>query len=184
MTDMRAVGKKNKINGALFEKWITNSCEVYSQNGEAFIEKTPEPFHITKKGKDGIVSGYYESMAQPDYKGILYGGHGVMFEAKHTDTDRIRQCAVTDKQAENLSVYYNFGAVCFVLVSVKFESFYRIPWTVWKNMKNLFGHMFMDEENLKPYKIKADINQIYFLDDIMKFYEMYRQADEKEGEEE
>ena len=44
------VGRRSKASGETFERWISNACEFYLQNGWAHIEKTPEPFHITGKG--------------------------------------------------------------------------------------------------------------------------------------
>lgn len=162
----RLIGKRNKINGELFENLISSSCQHYLEEGIAFIEKTPEPFHITSKGQDGVVSGYYAKAAQPDYKGILNGGKGVMFEAKFTETDKINQRVVTDTQSENLTIYQKFGAICFVLVCIQFEHFYRVPWDVWTDMKALFGHKHMTMDELAPYKIKHSINLIAFLDGI------------------
>lgn len=97
-------GRRSKASGETFERWISNACEFYLQNGWAHIEKTPEPFHITGKDRDGTVKGYYEKKGQPDYKGILCDGTGIMFEAKHTDGDRIRQNVVTDTQWESLDI--------------------------------------------------------------------------------
>jgi recombination protein U len=164
--DRRLIGKRNKINGATFETLISNSCKYYLGKNIAHIEKTPEPFHITGKGKNGVVSGYYEKVGQPDYKGILFGGKGIMFEAKHTDTDRINQNVVTENQAKNLDIYEKFGAICFVLVSIKFENFYRVPWNVWKSMKEKFKHKYMNEDELSPYKLNITTEAIFFLDDI------------------
>lgn len=166
MANMVLVGKKNKTNGALFEKWISSSCEYYLEEGIAFIEKTPEPFHITSKSSNGVVSGYYAKAGQPDYKGIMFGGKGIMFEAKHTDTPHIKQNAVTDKQAEELDIYHRFGAYCFVIVSMGFESFYRVPWPIWRNMKELYGHKHMTLEDLAPFEVEATIERIDFLNDI------------------
>lgn len=166
--DRRLIGKRNKINGAMFERLISNSCRYYLENKQAHIEKTPEPFHITGKSKDGIVSGYYEKAGQPDYKGILFGGKGIMFEAKYTDTDKIQQNVVTESQANNLDIYEEFGAICFVLTSLRFEEMYRVPWNVWKNMKTLYGHKYMNEEELEPYKVRWTTEAIFFLDDIDK----------------
>ena len=112
------VGRRSKASGETFERWISNACEFYLQNGWAHIEKTPEPFHITGKDRDGTVKGYYEKKGQPDYKGILCDGTGIMFEAKHTDGDRIRQNVVTDTQWESLDIYEKFGAHCYVMVSL------------------------------------------------------------------
>lgn len=182
MANMSYIGRKNKANGALFEKWISSSCEYYKDNEIAFIEKTPEPFHITKKSNDGVVSGYYAKAGQPDYKGVMYGGKGIVFEAKHTDTALIKQNVVTETQADELDSYHSFGAICFVLVSMGFEGFYRIPWSVWKEMKNLFGHKHMTETDMKPYKIKANLEYIDFLDEIEEMHQKYQYKKDKEEE--
>lgn len=118
------VGRRSKVSGETFERWISNACEFYLRNGWAHIEKTPEPFHITGKDRDGTVKGYYEKKGQPDYKGILCDGTGIMFEAKHTDGDRIRQNVVTDTQWESLDIYEKFGAHCYVMVSLGLTKFY------------------------------------------------------------
>ena len=109
-------GKRSKASGEMFERWLSHACEFYLLKGLAHIEKTPEPFHITGKDSSGTVRGFYEKKGQPDYKGILCDGTGIMFEAKHTDSDRISQSVVTDTQWRSLDVYERFGAHCFVMV--------------------------------------------------------------------
>ena len=148
------IGRRSKASGELFESWLSNACEFYLQAGWAHIEKTPEPFHITGKDSNGVVRGYYEKKGQPDYKGILCDGTGIMFEAKHTDSDRIRQNVITDAQWKSLDVYEKFGAHCYVMVSMGLMKFYRIPWDIWKKMKELFGHKFMTEQELVPYQLQ------------------------------
>ncbi len=132
MSDPRRqlIGRRSKAVGEAFERWITNACEFYLRNGWAYIEKTP------------------------DYKGILCDGSGIMFEAKHTDSDRINQNVVTDTQWKSLDIYERFGAHCYVMVSVGLMKFYRVPWDVWKNMKELFGHKFMTEQELELYRLQ------------------------------
>lgn len=44
--------------------------------------------------------------------------------------------------------------------------FYRVPWIVWKNMKQRFGHRFMTKEELGPYKIKEYRGRLLLLDGI------------------
>ena len=131
----------------------SGACKFYLNKGFAHIEKTPEPFHITGKDMNGVVRGYYEKKGQPDYKGILCDGTGIMFEAKHTDSDRIKQSVITDTQWENLDIYEKFGAHCYVMVSLGLESFFRVPWSAWKRMKELFGHKYMNESELEAYRI-------------------------------
>jgi recombination protein U len=149
----RMTGRRSKAAGETFERWLSDACEFYLRNGWAHIEKTPEPFHITGKDKNGVIRGYYEKKGQLDYKGILCDGSGIMFEAKHTDSDRIRQGVITDKQWESLDIYESFGAHCYVMVSIGLSGFYRVPWNIWKQMKDKFGHKYMTEEELKPFKL-------------------------------
>ena len=80
MSDPRRqlIGRRSKAAGETFERWITDACEFYLRNGWAHIEKTPEPFHITSKDERGVVRGYYEKKGQPDYKGILCDGSGIV----------------------------------------------------------------------------------------------------------
>lgn len=160
------IGRRNKEAGDTFERWISNACEFYLREEWAHIEKTPEPFHITGKDKNGVVKGYYEKKGQPDYKGILCDGTGIMFEAKHTDSDRIKQDVVTDKQWESLDTYEKFGAHCFVMVSMGLTKFYRVPWKVWKDMKSLFRHKHMTEEELEPYRLQERQCTILILEGV------------------
>lgn len=160
------IGRRNKASGDAFERWLTNACEFYLKEGWAHIEKTPEPFNITGKDTNGVVRGYYEKKGQPDYKGILCDGTGIMFEAKHTDSDRINQSVVTDKQWESLNIYEKFGAHCYVMVSIGLMKFYRVPWDIWKKMKELFGHKFMTEQELEPYRLKEKQCTILILEGV------------------
>ena len=160
------IGRRSKAAGETFERWITNACGFYLRNGWAHIEKTPEPFHITGKDGNGVVRGYYEKKGQPDYKGILCDGSGIMFEAKHTDSDRIHQNAVTDTQWESLDIYEKFGAHCYVMVSVGLTKFYRVPWDIWKEMKALFGHKFMTVQELEPYRLQEKQCTILILEGV------------------
>lgn len=89
-----------------------------------------------------------------------------MFEAKHTDSDRISQGVVTDTQWKNLDIYEQFGARCYVMVSIRLERFYRVPWDVWKRMKELFGHKYMKEQELLPYRLQERQQTILILEGV------------------
>ena len=89
-----------------------------------------------------------------------------MFEAKHTDSDRINQTVITDTQWKSLDIYEGFGAHCYVMVSLELMKFYRIPWDVWKKMKELFGHKFMTEQELEPYKLQERQCTILILEGV------------------
>ena len=60
---------------------------------------------------------------------------------------------MSDRQAELLENYEKMGASCFVLVSFKFEQFYRIPWSVWRDMKDIYGHKHLKRSEIQDYEI-------------------------------
>ena len=161
------IGRRSKESGAIFERWISNACEYYSNLGIAHIEKTPEPFHVNRNNKDGTMTGFFEKKGQPDYKGLLCDGTGIMFEAKHTDQEKINQRAVTETQWKNLDAYENFGAHCYVMVSIGLVEFYRVPWKIWKQMKELFGRKYMNAIDLEPYKLKQKNCTILMLEGVV-----------------
>ena len=157
-------GKVNRAQGAAFEDAINASCLYYELQGEAYIEKTPEPMKIIQvlDRIRGIFKAVFQKPAQPDYKGTMKGGQAVCFEAKHTDTDRIKQSAVTPEQRDALDKHQAMGAFCFVLVSLG-HRFYRVPWDTWVTMKARYGHKYMSQEELEPFQVEYRDGAIRFL---------------------
>lgn len=157
-------GARSKQTGQAFENIISDACRYYSAVGTAEIYKTPEPFRVERHVNGGKFIGHYEKAAQPDFKGVLRGGRAVLFEAKYTDSDRIKQDAVTEAQNEAFKRHAKLGARCFVLVSFGFRRYYRIPWDVWERMRQLFGHRFMTTEDAAQYEIHTRNGILHFLD--------------------
>lgn len=161
--EKQLIGSRSRASGAAFEKLIEASCEVYKSRKLAYIEKTPEPMRpISRADRCGRFTAVYTATAQPDYKGTLPGGRAVVFEAKHTDSDTMKQERVTPAQAEALSMHYNLGALCFVLISIKDRCF-AIPWEVWDNMKKVYGRKYITASDVKEYEVKiiADKGSVY-----------------------
>ena len=82
---------RNKVNnaqGQFFERAIKAACALYSERGRADVDKTPEPFRVLEKSRDGIFKGRFTARAQPDFQGTLDGGRSIVFEAKYTTGDR------------------------------------------------------------------------------------------------
>jgi recombination protein U len=52
------------------------------------------------------------------------------------------------------------------MVSMRLQDFYRIPWDVWKGMKEIFGHKYMTPEEMKEFKLKEINGRIQILDGI------------------
>ena len=159
----RIKGARSRASGKYFEALISAACAYYEQAGFAVIEKTPEPFEVTKRLSGGRFQGHFAHRAQPDYKGALRGGRCVVFEAKHTDAFSIKSDRVTAAQRTALEAYINQGAVCFVLISLGLERCYRVPWMVWRDMKTIFGRLYADETDLEPYRVPRTGGVILFL---------------------
>lgn len=159
-TNARIGGKRARVNGGYFEKLIDRECRIYEECGAAKIEKTPEPMKpLRPPNQQGQFLACYTKHAQPDYKGTLRGGKAVVFEAKHTDADRIEKSRVTEDQMAALLSHEQLGAKSFVLVSFHFERFYRVPARVWGNMEEIYHKKSVNEKDLAPYRL----NGILFL---------------------
>ena len=63
-------------------------ADVYKTSHLAYLAANPYniPLDVYKrqgKDRDGTVKGYYEKKGQPDYKGILRDGTGIMLSLIH-----------------------------------------------------------------------------------------------------
>ena len=159
-------GRRNKAFGDIFERRIEHALTRYEGLNVACIQKTPEAMKVLRPLGNGHFECVFEKKCQPDFKGSLCDGTAIVFEAKHTDTDRIRQEVVTETQTKFFRTYSRHGARCYVMVSMGLASFYRVPWDVWEHMKELFGHKYMDAKDLKPYRVSESEGIIRILDGI------------------
>lgn len=164
--DRQLQGRKSRALGEIFETRIGHALDRYAQQNVAFVQKTPEPFRVIRSIGQGRFEGYYEKKGQPDFKGCLCDGTAIVFEAKHTDNDRIQQSAVTDMQTFYFNKYEKLGAKCYVMVSIGLTTFYRVPWSFWKAMKEELGHKYMSITDLEPYKLKEINGVIQLLEGI------------------
>lgn len=158
-------GKRNRTQGLKFEEIIDEACEHYRNMGLAYIEKNPEPMRVIGviNRKLGHFKAIFTKAAQPDYKGTMQGGRAIVFEAKHTETDRIKQDAVTEDQWKAMDLHEAMGAACFVLVSLGTD-YYRVPWKHWKTMKEDCGHKYMNAADLHPYILGTWPGHLRFLE--------------------
>lgn len=158
-------GKRNRALGLKFEEIINEACEHYRSTGLAYIEKTPEPMRVigVLNRKLGQFKAVFEKAAQPDFKGTMQGGRAIVFEAKHTETDRIKQDAVTEDQKDAMDLHESMGALCFVIVCLD-NHYYRVPWERWKTMKEDCGHKYMNAADLHPYTLGTWPGHLRFLE--------------------
>lgn len=170
-------GLQSRRAGEHFENMISASLRWYEDKGLACVEKTPEPMKpLRAPNRRGQFLACYVKAGQPDFKGTLTGGRSVVFEAKHTDTDRIEYSRLTDEQIEKLSTHHALGAAAFVLVSFGLQDFYRIPWEVWRDMKARYGHKHMKQPECEPYRVQYMAGVLKLLEGIELRY------NDKEGE--
>lgn len=157
--------RKSRAAGLAFEEMIKASCKFYEAMGEAKIDKTPEPtMPIRALGKGQFLT-YFVKKAQPDFKGVIKGGQAVVFEAKHTDTDKMSRSKISYEQEKELDVYEQMGAECYVLVSFGFRKFYKFPWKYFRDMDWYLGRKHIKETDfeIKEYEIKYINGVLRFL---------------------
>lgn len=163
----RIQGMQSRRAGDHFEELIASSLLWYEMRGVACVEKTPEPMKpLSKPNKKGQFLACYVKAGQPDFKGTITGGRSVVFEAKHTDTDRIDYGRLTGEQVEKLTAHHALGAAAFVLVSFGLQDFYRVPWEVWRDMKTLYGRKHMKRPDCEPYRVQYIAGVLKLLEGI------------------
>ncbi len=161
------LGAKSHAQGQRFEAELNRAFEYYRVRGMAAIEKTPEPMRPIKNLGYGRFVAVFEQKAQADYSGVLRGGQAVVMEAKFTSTGRIEQSRVTSTQAEHLRLRQTLGAKCFVLAGFSSGGVYRVPWTVWQDMKAIFGRKYVTENDLTKYRVPRKTTYPLVLDGLV-----------------
>ena len=160
-------GGQSRQAGAYFERMIGASLRWYSDKGVAEIEKTPEPMKpLGKPNQRGQFLACFTKAAQPDFKGTLNAGRSVVFEAKLTTSDRIEYKATTEEQNEQLERHYKLGAVVFILVAFNLQDFYRVPWPIWRDMKERYGRKYIKPSELERYRVQYIAGVLKLLDGI------------------
>lgn len=152
----------NNAQGHFFEGYIKAACIHYRHIKRAEIDKTPEPFRVSKKHQDGTFTGRFTALAQPDFKGTLSGGRSIAFEAKYTTTDRMKRGVLTETQMEALEYHSDLGAVAGVCIGIQ-DKFFFIPWAIWWDMKAHYGRQYVTAEEVEPYRVKFN-GSVLFLD--------------------
>lgn len=152
----------NNAQGHFFEDAIKDGCAYYSARGRAEIDKTPEPFRVMEKLGGGIFTGRFTAHAQPDFQGTLAGGRSIVFEAKHTTTDRLKRDVLTGEQQDALERHHSRGAVAAVCAGIG-NNFFFVPWAVWREMKEHFGRKYVTAANLEPFRVRFN-GAVLFLD--------------------
>ena len=162
-----ALQYQNKVNNAqghFFEGAIKAACALYSERERAGVDKTPEPFRVLEKSRDGIFKGRFTARAQPDFQGTLAGGRSIVFEAKYTTTDRMKRDVLTKEQQDALERHAARGALAAVCAGIG-DKFFFVPWQMWRDMKQLYGRKYVTAADLEPWRVRFN-GAVLFLDYI------------------
>lgn len=159
---LRYQNKVNNAQGHFFEQAIKAACALYDQRERATVDKTPEPFRVLEKSRDGIFKGRFTARAQPDFQGTLSGGRSIVFEAKYTTTERMKWDVLTQDQRDALERHYRRGAISAVCAGIG-NDFFFIPWSVWRDMKEHFGRKYVTAADLELWRVRFN-GAVLFLD--------------------
>lgn len=148
-------GRRSRAAGEYWENMIEAACRNYRLDGLAEITKTPEPMKpLSRPNAKGQFLACFTKQAQPDYKGTLKGGRAIVFEAKHTDAERMQRSVISEEQEKQLDRHMALGAETFVLVSFGLQEYFKIPWETFRDMKERYGRKYITPEDVREYQIK------------------------------
>lgn len=159
----RSIGRSNNASGHHFEEYIMGGCRQYEAMGKGKFQKTPEPFRVLRKYKDGTATVRFTANAEPDFIGCQ-DGLLMAFEAKKTQTNKISQNVVTPHQWKALDKYAELGGITGVCAGIKDETFW-LDWSIWKNMKQIYGRKYVTADDIQPFKVQFN-GSILFLDAV------------------
>lgn len=143
------IGLRNRAAGHEFEDTLDRTFAWYAERKIASVKKTPEPMRVLRSLGNGQFLACFEKKAQPDYKGTLKGGRSILLEAKYTSQEQMNQDVVSQEQTEFMNENYDLGAACYVVIGFSTGNSYRIPWKVWRDMKEHFGRKYVTEADYK-----------------------------------
>lgn len=155
--DIEQIQRNRRSNdrGRSFENLLMKGCQYYQNRGTAAINKVYEPYICTKVLQDGKFIGRFLDRAEPDFKGVLDGGRAVAFEAKSTCKSSIQYNVLTQTQRDWLAEQAEMGALAFVAIDIQ-GRFFSIPYSVWADMKNIFGKKSLAAEDIAEYEVIFD----------------------------
>lgn len=170
--DAKAAAEKNKkkaaknrasrAKGRKFEEMILRACETYKIMGRATINKVPEARRVIGRtgGRSSKMICVNDKKADPDFEGsVAPDGRCIVFDAKHTDKDRIQATALTENQRDVLELHLTCGAMCYVAVSFGFDRYFMIPYQIWRDMGHVFGRKYIlpDDIQIQKYAIPWEL---------------------------
>lgn len=170
--DRTTTNRFNNNLGHQLEDLILLGCKIYRQKGIADIDKTPEPFRVISKKSNGAFAGRFIGKAQPDFSGTVRNGISIVFEAKATRTDKLKQNVISEEQWRRLEMHWQLGAVVGVVCQIQ-KSYAFIPWELWRNMETVIGRKHLRVEDFSNYLVKTPGYIDFLPQDMNRFRNSY-----------
>lgn len=155
--------------GKNFEKSVLMACDYYRDNNLADISKVDESFRVIRLMGNGRFIGQFTRKANPDFEGTLAGGKSICFECKYTSKDRIIKSVITKYQGEVLERKFMLGGKVGVVCGIQ-ESFFFVPWKVWRNLEGVYGKKTVFADDLAKYEVPFR-SGVMFLDGLFGRFE-------------
>lgn len=77
--------------------------------------------------------------------------------------ERRQENVISSEQEKQLDRHMKLGAECFVMVSFGFEQYFKIPWAVFREMKQHYGRKYITPEDVQEYKVRYIGGVLQFL---------------------
>ena len=104
--------------GMKFEHQIEEQCELYKQEGIAYIDKLPTDWMIKRVGGK-IVSGYPRAKSKLDFYGVLSNGMAIFIEAKSTKSSSLPLSNFKDHQFVYIEEISKYTPYVYVLIQMR-----------------------------------------------------------------
>lgn len=114
--------------GRAWEAQLRAWHRAYSKAGLAFIVFCPPPVKILSPITRGRFTAQFYKEGPPDFSGVALGGRGVIFDAKHSSSDRWALTLLPFHQARDLERGHQAGAFSFVALRLPAGNFV-LPWS-------------------------------------------------------
>lgn len=82
---------------------------------------------------------------------------------RYSTTPVVPNSAISSEQEKQLDRHMKLGAECFVMVSFGFEQYFKIPWAVFREMKQHYGRKYITPEDVQEYKVRYIGGVLQFL---------------------
>ena len=75
----------------------------------------------------------------------------------------MNRSVISPEQEKQLDSHTTLGAECFVMVSFDFRQYFKVPWPIFRDMKQHYGRKYITPEDVGAYEVKYSGGVLRFL---------------------